>query len=185
MVGFFQSNAVAKNGLSHLFDSSILRHNRLFQFVGHAFEPYAFGFCHSLHGHTRHDRHNFGHLFLGYGLAIVVVAKRPSVVQCLQFLFQSQLHVAVVGGQFVVLVHHGVLLFQLSLVQFLLLFDDGRRHFHMLQMHFCAHFVERINGFVGESPISDIAFCQFDTGAQSVFGVCHVMMTLVPILNVL
>ena len=185
MVGFFQSNAVAQNGLSHLFDGCILRHNRLFQFVGHAFQPYAFGFCHSLNRYTRHNRDNICHLFLRYRLPFGCISISPLTVHFVKFLLQTGLQIPIIGGQFIVLVHYRTLFFLLGNVQFFFFLNHSGRHFDMLQVYFCSYFVQRINGFIGKSTVGDIAFCQFDTGPQCLICIAYVMMPLIPILYIL
>ena len=171
MVGLAQSNTVALDGFCHLVDGCILRHNGFLQFISHTLQSDALALGHTLHRHPRHHRHYVGHFSLCDGLALAGVATRPLLLQQSQFALQCRLAVAIAGCQLEVLVLHSSLLLLLDEADFLLLLDNRRRHLGMLQMDARTHFIEGIDGLVGEETVGHVAFCQFDTCRQSVIRV--------------
>ena len=106
-------------------------------------------------------------------------------MQILQRLFQLRLIVAEGGCQFEVLILHGSLFLLLHLHDFLLQFLDFGRHLCVLEVRARAHFVESVDGLVGEEAVGDVSVCQFDTRQNGIIGVCHVMVLFVALLDVM
>ena len=135
VIGIFDANAVALNGLHHFPNRVILRNHLLFQHCSHIAQAHILCFCNALYRHSCHHRYHIGNFYLGYSLAKCIVTSCPLAVELFDFLFQSGLMITVTCSKFKVLISHCLLLLLYGFLQFLLFFSQFFRHLCMLQMH--------------------------------------------------
>ena len=95
------------------------------------------------------------------------------------------LTVAIACGQFIVLVLHGLTLLFLHLVQLLFLLDNFGWNLGVTQVNLRASLIKSVDGLIWHKAVGNIAVCQFDTSRQSLVGICHVVMLLVALLDVM
>ena len=184
MVGLFQSHAVALDGFHHLVDGSILCYHVVLQLYSHTLQADTLLFGHALCGHTCHHRYHFGHLVGIHHLSLFVFAIGPALVQLFQLFGQRGLAVAIACSQFVVLVLHRFLFLFAGFGQLMLLLDNLGWNMGVAKVHLRTRLVECVDGLVGHKAVGDIAVCQFDTGFECSVSICHMVVHLVAVLDV-
>ena len=55
----------------------------------------------------------------------------------------------------------------------------------MSQVHAGTHFVECVDGLVGEETVVDVSVCQFDTRQNGILGIAHMVVLFVAVLDVM
>ena len=118
-------------------------------------------------------------------MVVFNVACLPGCLKVSQLTVKNGLAVTVAGGQLKVLVGYGTLFLFLDYLELFFLIGYFRWYLGCPKMYARPCFVHSINGLVGLRPVSDVAFCQFDTRQDGIVGIGHMMMVLIAVFDVM
>ena len=185
LVGIFQPDTVAADGLDDLGHGLVLTDDLLLQEGVHVAELDVLSRGNTLHGYAGHHGHDFGHLIGVDRLTVRLHLLLPTAFCLVEQLEILPLCIAIACGQLEVLRLDGGQFGVLRLLDLRLQRLDVLRHNHVGDVHPRSGFVQCVDGFVGEVAIADVALGQFDARLECGVGVDHIVVLLVAPLDVL